>query len=161
DISPPTGNEVCGLTLWKQFLDHLRVSTRITYVSNATEFQKSIDKLLDVVVETPRGYRNKFVFDLRKHAFRLKNVLPSGLSFPYDFGFVPNTKAADGDPVDVLILMDESAFPGCIVTTRLIGVLEAKQTEQGKSIRNDRLIAVAEPAHDYGNLRTIKDLNLN
>jgi inorganic pyrophosphatase len=116
-------------------------------------------ELVDVVVETPRGCRNKFKFDEHARAYRLGSVLPSGLSFPYDFGFFPKTKAQDGDPLDVLILMDESAFPGCIVTTRLIGVIEAEQTEKKEIVRNDRLIAVAENAHDYSDLRTISDLN--
>ena len=115
--------------------------------------------LVAVVVETPRGCRNKFKFDKRARAYRLGSVLPSGLSFPYDFGFFPNTKAQDGDPLDVLVLMDESAFPGCIVTTRLIGVLEAEQTEKNKTVRNDRLIAVADSAHDYSDLKTVDDLN--
>jgi inorganic pyrophosphatase len=91
-------------------------------------------RLVDVVVETPRGCRNKFKFDKRARAYRLGSVLPSGLAFPYDFGFFPNTKGQDGDPLDVLILMDESAFPGCIVTTRLLGVLEAEQTEKDKTV---------------------------
>src|SRR5436190_4303514 len=116
---------------------------------------------IDIVVETPRGQRNKFKFEPKSGRFQLGKVLPAGLSFPYDFGFVPETKAEDGDPLDVLLLMDEPAFPGCIVTARLIGVLEAEQTEDGETIRNDRLIAVAEPAHDYGDLRTLRDVNAN
>src|SRR4051812_24026807 len=112
-------------------------------------------QLVDAVIETPRGCRNKFKYDEEADGYRLGSVLPSGLSFPYDFGFFPKTRAQDGDPLDVLILMDESAFPGCIVTTRLIGVLEAEQTEKKKTVRNDRLIAVAESAHDYSDLKTI------
>jgi inorganic pyrophosphatase len=88
-------------------------------------------------------------------------VLPAGAAFPYDFGFVPGTKAEDGDPIDVLLLMDEPAFAGCLVASRLIGVIEAEQTEDGKTVRNDRLVAVAEDAHDYRDLRTLSDLNEN
>jgi inorganic pyrophosphatase len=116
---------------------------------------------LNVVIETPRGSRNKFSFDPERAAFRLKSVLPAGASFPYDFGFLPDTMAADGDPLDVLVLMDESAFPGCIVPARLIGVIEAKQTERGKSRRNDRLVAVATDAHDYQDIHTLRDVNAN
>ncbi len=106
-----------------------------------------------------RGHRNKFKFDPKTKGFLLGSVLPAGLSFPYDFGFVPGTKAADGDPLDVLLLMDEPAFPGCRVSARMIGVLEAEQTEDGKMLRNDRIIAVAENAHDYADVQTLKDVN--
>src|SRR4051812_19029265 len=86
---------------------------------------------LTVVVETPRGSRNKFDFDPAVGLFELAGVLPAGASFPFDFGFVPSTRAPDGDPLDVLVLMDEPAFPGCVVRCRLLGVIEAEQTEKG------------------------------
>ncbi|HEX4000160.1 MAG TPA: inorganic diphosphatase [Pirellulales bacterium] len=118
-------------------------------------------KFINVVIETPRGNRNKFKYDDELHCFRLGSVLPAGATFPYDFGFVPGTKAADGDPIDVLLLMDESAFPGCLVCARLIGVIEAEQIEGKKKIRNDRLIAVATDAHDYRDVRSLDDINSN
>jgi inorganic pyrophosphatase len=117
------------------------------------------NKLINVIVETPKGKRNKFKFDEKLQRFCLGKVLPAGASFPYDFGFVPGTRADDGDPLDVLLLMDESAFPGCVVEARPIGVLEAEQTKDGKTERNDRLVAVASEAHTYGHMRTMKDLN--
>jgi inorganic pyrophosphatase len=116
---------------------------------------------VNVVVETPKGCRNKFTYDHSTGRFMLKKVLPAGSTFPYDFGFIPHTVADDGDPIDVLLLMDESAYPGCVVTARLIGVLEAEQTEKQDTVRNDRLIAVAETAHDYGDLKSLRDLNSN
>jgi inorganic pyrophosphatase len=116
-------------------------------------------KFVNVMIETPRGNRNKFKFDDNLHCFRLGSVLPAGATFPYDFGFIPGTKAADGDPIDVLLLMDESAFPGCLVAARLVGVLEAEQSEGKKKLRNDRLIAVAKDAHDYRDVRTLEDIN--
>jgi hypothetical protein len=70
------------------------------------------DKLLQVIIETPKGCRNKYSFDAEQKIFVLKAALPSGMAFPYDFGFVPQTLAGDGDPLDVLVLMDEPAFPG-------------------------------------------------
>jgi inorganic pyrophosphatase len=85
---------------------------------------KPIDKkdgLLQVIIETPAGSRNKFAFDPDQGIFALKKVLPAGMVFPYDFGFLPQTIAPDGDPIDVLLLMDEPAFPGCAVRSRLIG----------------------------------------
>jgi inorganic pyrophosphatase len=69
-------------------------------------------KILRVVIETPKGSPNKFAFDPKKQIFGLKKVLPAGMAFPYDFGSVPSTKADDGDPTDVLVSMDEPAFPG-------------------------------------------------
>ena len=101
-------------------------------------------RLLNVVVDTPKGSRNKYKYDEKKALWRLRKVLPLGAAFPFDFGFVPSTRGEDGDPIDVLLLMDEAAFPGCVVTARLIGVLEAEQTEKGKTVRNDRLVAVVE-----------------
>ncbi|HLK96409.1 MAG TPA: inorganic diphosphatase, partial [Hymenobacter sp.] len=71
-----------------------------------------------VVVETPKGGRNKVAFDPDLGAFKLKGVLPEGHSFPYDFGFVPSTQAADGDPIDVLLLLDAPTFSGCVVEAR-------------------------------------------
>jgi inorganic pyrophosphatase len=76
---------------------------------------------LNVVIETPQGSRNKFSYDLELELYRLKGTLPVGASFPYDFGFVPSTLGADGDPIDVLLLMEEPAFTGCLVEARLIG----------------------------------------
>ncbi|MGH7803480.1 MAG: inorganic diphosphatase [Candidatus Binatia bacterium] len=101
-------------------------------------------ELLNVVVDTPKGSRNKYKWDDERGLWRLRKVLPLGASFPFDFGFVPSTRGGDGDPLDVLILMDEATFPGCVVSARLIGVLEARQTEKRKSMRNDRLVAVVE-----------------
>src|ERR1051325_7710078 len=87
-------------------------------------------KLLNAIIETPRGSRNKYKYDERTGLFKISKVLPAGAAFPYDFGFIPNALAEDGDPLDVLILMDEPAYPGCLIPARAIGVLEA---EQGKN----------------------------
>jgi inorganic pyrophosphatase len=79
--------------------------------------------------------------------------------FPYDFGFLPKTLAPDGDPIDVLLLMDEPAFPGIAVRARLIGIIEGEQLDGKKRIRNDRLVAVAEANHMYANIKRLKDLS--
>jgi len=113
-------------------------------------------RTVTVVVETPRGRRNKYKFDEDKGRFSISRVLPLGTAFPYDFGFIPETKADDGDPIDVLLLMDEPAFPGCEVQARLIGVIEAEQTEDGQTVRNDRLVAVAEQTSEYRDLRSLR-----
>jgi inorganic pyrophosphatase len=116
---------------------------------------------LNVVVETPRGTRNKFKFEEDSGLFVLGGVLGAGLSFPFDFGFVPSTKGGDGDPLDVLVLMDEPAFCGCLVRCRLIGVIEAEQTEKGKAERNDRLIAVASRSRNHEEIESVEDLSAN
>src|SRR5947208_2777276 len=115
-------------------------------------------ELLRVVIETPKGSRNKFAFDHQQHIFELKKVLPAGMTFPYDFGFVPSTRAEDGDPVDVLVLMDEPAFAGCVLTCRPIGVIEGEQQDGKKTTRNDRIVAVEKNNHSYAAIEHIKEL---
>ena len=117
------------------------------------------EETITVIIETPKGSRNKFRFDEKTKRFTLAKVLPQGMVFPYDFGFVPDTRAEDGDPIDVLLLMDEPAFPGCVVECRLVGVIEGEQTEDGDTHRNDRLLAVAQQNHNYSDLRSIADMN--
>lgn len=90
------------------------------------------DELVRVVIETPQGSRNKYAFNERDRVFELKKVLPAGMEFPYDFGFVPSTKAGDGDPVDVLVLLDEAAFTACVVTCRIIGIIQGEQGSKKK-----------------------------
>jgi inorganic pyrophosphatase len=101
-----------------------------------------------VVVETPRGSAAKLQFDPELQAFTLSKALILGLSYPYDWGFVPSTKGQDGDPIDVLVLHDAATYPGLVLRCKLIGVLEVIQKEKGKpKIRNDRLIAVPRDSH--------------
>jgi inorganic pyrophosphatase len=114
---------------------------------------------LNVIIETPKGSRNKYNYDEELRLFKLGGVLTSGAVFPFDFGFVPSTTGGDGDPLDVLVLMDEPAFAGCLVRARLVGVIEAEQTERdGETTRNDRLIAVAAESRLHANVRTLRDL---
>ena len=117
------------------------------------------DKIVQVVIETPKASRNKYDFDQDLRVFELKKVLPSGMAFPYDFGFVPSTLAGDGDPVDVLVLMDEPAFPGCLVKCRLIGIIEGQQLEKKKKkTRNDRVVAIEKHNHSFADIEHIDDL---
>lgn len=99
-------------------------------------------KLVHVVIDTPMGERNKFKFDEEWECFKLAHVLPVGAVFPGDFGFIPRTRAPDGDALDVLLLSEAPTFVGCVVTAQLIGGLRASQTIRGKAQRNDRLLAV-------------------
>lgn len=114
---------------------------------------------LNVVIDTPKGSRNKYSWDEDQELFSLSGVLPAGAVFPYDFGFIPNTRGGDGDPLDVLVMMDEPAFVGCLVSCRLLGVIEAKQTEKGKTMRNDRLLAVSADSHTHEKLKAVTHLD--
>jgi inorganic pyrophosphatase len=116
---------------------------------------------LNVVIETPKNQPNKLTYDPGTGTMRLSKVLPLGMVFPFDFGFVPSTLGEDGDPLDVLVLMDAPAPAGCLVAARLVGVLRCSQQEaDGKErIANDRFLAVAEEASTYRDIRDISDLN--
>jgi len=117
---------------------------------------------VDVVIETPKGSRNKYAWDEEEKAFRLKKILPAGAVFPFDFGFFPHTKGEDGDPIDVLVIMDEPAFTGCVLECRIIGALRAKQTERdGRVEQNDRFIGVSVLSQLYKDLKEIDELNEN
>jgi inorganic pyrophosphatase len=117
------------------------------------------DGVLNVIIETPKGSRNKFNYDEATGLFKLGGVLPAGAAFPFDFGFVPSTLGGDGDPLDVLVLMDEPAFTGCLVRVRAVGVVEAEQTERdGEPTRNDRLIGVAAESRLHKGVRTLAAL---
>ncbi len=118
--------------------------------------------LLQAVIETPRGGVHKYDYNHELDLFELNKTLPVGASFPFDFGFVPNTLGEDGDPLDVLVLLEGKTYPGCLVSCRLLAVLEAEETERdGKKMRNDRIVAVADCSLLYANITALSDLNKN
>lgn len=112
-----------------------------------------------VVVETPRGSRAKFAFDPKLESFTLSKSLLTGLTYPHDWGFVPSTKADDGDPVDIMVVHDATTFPGIVLPCRVIGVLQIEQRRKGKAERNDRLFAVPRRSHSEQGLQDIRDLS--
>lgn len=113
----------------------------------------SAARTVRVIVETPPGYRSKFNYSPESGLFELHGVLPAGMAFPMAFGFVPNTRAEDGDPIDILVLADEALPVGCLAMTKLLGVIEAVQTERdGRSNRNDRLIGRVEQSRLYADV---------
>jgi inorganic pyrophosphatase len=115
--------------------------------------------MLQVLIETPKGSRNKFAFNPDDHIFELKKVLPAGMAFPLRLRIRSVTEADDGDPVDVLVLMDEPAFPGCVLKCRPIGVIQGEQGDKKrKKVRNDRIIAVEKDAHSWADIKSIRDL---
>ncbi|GAC1446370.1 MAG: hypothetical protein NVSMB56_04410 [Pyrinomonadaceae bacterium] len=81
---------------------------------------------LHTIIETPKNCRNKYTYNAELNLFDLRKVLPAGAVFPFDFGFVPSTLGEDGDPLDVLVLMDEPAFPGCLVKARHSRIIRFK-----------------------------------
>jgi inorganic pyrophosphatase len=117
------------------------------------------DGCINVVIETPARTQSKYVYEKQLGIFKLKKVLPMGMVFPFSFGFIPNTLGGDGDPLDVLVIMDEPGWPGCLVTCRLLGVLQAVQKSGEGEVRNDRLIAVSEVTTLYQGIEQITGLN--
>src|ERR1043166_480219 len=111
------------------------------------------------IIETPKGCRNKFDYDPESDLFMLAGLLPEGMMFPFDFGFIPSTLGEDGDPLDVLVLMDAPAHVGCLIEVRIIGIITAQQTEDGKTQANDRLLGVAIHSYDHQDLESIEDVS--
>jgi inorganic pyrophosphatase len=111
-----------------------------------------------VVVETPRGSRAKFDYDPKLESFALSKSLLTGLTYLHDWGFLPSTKADDGDPLDIMLIHDAATFPGLVVTCRVIGILQIVQKEKNKSERNDRLFAVPRCSHSEKALKDVSDL---
>ena len=121
--------------------------------------QTIIMKTIIVTVETPRHTAGKYVFDPDEKCYRLKKILPLGMYFPYDFGMIENSSAEDGDPADALIITECITYPGVRIPCRLIGALEAKQMEEGKTIRNDRYILIAEDSLLFAHIKDIEDFS--
>lgn len=115
--------------------------------------------ICQAIIETPKGWRNKFDYDPDSGLFKLGGLLPEGMMFPFDFGFIPSTLAADGDPVDVMVLMDAPAHVGCLIEVRIIGIISAEQTEDGKTERNDRLLGVAVHSYEHEDLQSISEVS--
>jgi inorganic pyrophosphatase len=116
---------------------------------------------IDIVIETPRGSAEKYNYDPELHLFKLKKILPAGMVFPYDFGFIPGTKGDDGDPLDIIVISEFHSFPGCLMKCRVIGAIEAEQSEKKRSdkmIRNDRFIAIPKVAKMFAEFDSIRDL---
>jgi inorganic pyrophosphatase len=112
-----------------------------------------------VVIETPRGSRAKFRYEPEMQTFTLSKSLLVGLTYPHDWGFVPSTKADDGDPLDVMVIHDAATMPGLVLACRLIGVLQIEQRSKNKRERNDRLFAVPRRSHSEKGLRDVSDLS--
>lgn len=112
-----------------------------------------------VVVETSAGTRSKLKYQPSNDVFEVHFVVPAGLVFPRDFGFLPSTLGEDGDPLDALVFADEPTPTGVIVPCRLVGVLQALQSSPGQPARrNDRFLAVSGHGHQYAHWRDLADV---
>lgn len=115
--------------------------------------------LINVVIETAKGSRNKYAYDEKVGLLTLRKVLPSGMVFPFDFGAIPGTRGEDGDPLDILVLMEEPVCAPCLVQAHLIGVIEGRQKEKGQTKRNDRLVATASCKNKPAEVESVKKLD--
>jgi inorganic pyrophosphatase len=113
---------------------------------------------IHAIVETPRGSTCKLDFDPDLRAFTLAKPLMAGLTYPYDWGFIPSTKAQDGDPLDVLVIHDARTYPGVVLRCRPVGILEVEQTSKGKKERNDRVFAVPDRSPLETDLKDVRHL---
>ena len=126
-------------------------------IANLAPFNE--DDEPNVIIEAPKGSRNKYTYDEKMGLYKLGGVLPAGASFPFDFGFVPSTRGKDGDPLDIMILLQEPAHVGCLLDVRVIGVIEADQFENGERTGNDRVIAVAIHSYEHEEIKSISEMH--
>lgn len=111
--------------------------------------------LVDAFIEIPKGTQNKYEYDLERACFRLDRVLYSPVHYPADYGFVPDSLAEDGDPLDILVLVSAPTFPGCLVPARIIGALTM---EDDKGI-DTKLLAVAAVDPRYERVQELRHLS--
>ena len=114
---------------------------------------------ITVVIESPKGSGHKYDYEPDLKRFKLKKILPAGLVFPFDFGFIPDTKGEDGDPLDVIVISEITGFPGCVMDCRIVGAIKVNQTERdGSTMRNDRYFAVPVVSQFFSEVRSIHHL---
>lgn len=113
---------------------------------------------INAIIETPKGSRNKYVYDDVTEFFKLKKALPAGMMFPFDFGFIPSTIAEDGDPMDILVLTDAPTYAGCLVECKVLGVIKVEQEKKGEKVRNDRVVAVQLDSRDFSSANNLDQL---
>ena len=118
--------------------------------------------IISIIIETPKGSTLKYDLDKKSGRYKVGKFLPLGMSFPYDFGYVPDTLGEDGDPLDVIIISEYGTFPGCLMDVRIIGCMAAKQSKKAGDktmIKNDRYIAVPELSLTFKSITDIKELS--
>ena len=114
---------------------------------------------VNIIIESPKGSNHKYDYDEKLQRFKLNKVLPAGMVFPFDFGFIPDTKGGDGDPMDVMVISEITAYPGVCLDCRIIGALKVEQTERdGETMRNDRILAVPVVSQLFADVNSILQL---
>jgi inorganic pyrophosphatase len=110
--------------------------------------------VINVLVEIPAGSKNKYEYDKDLEAFALDRVLYASVQYPYDYGFIPNTLAEDGDPLDGMVIMDQPTFPGCVIAARPIGMLE--MIDGGD--RDEKILCVPVKDPRYTEVKSLGDI---
>jgi inorganic pyrophosphatase len=111
--------------------------------------------VINVLIEIAGGSKNKYEYDKDLQAFALDRVLYSSVKYPYDYGFIPNTLADDGDPLDGMVIMDEPTFPGCVIAARPVGYLE--MIDGGD--RDEKILCVPDKDPRYAHVKSLKDIS--
>ncbi len=110
--------------------------------------------VIEAIVEIPMGTMNKYEIDKEKNRIKLNRVLYTKMTYPAEYGYIENTLADDGDPLDILVLASESTFPGCIVDARVVGYLDMTDCQQ----KDDKIIAVVNEDPRLDHINSIKDI---
>ena len=118
-----------------------------------------VNQHIHVVIETPKGSRFKYAYDDNLDLMVVRHELPEGFVFPINFGFIPQTLAGDGDPLDVLVMSETPAVSGCLMECRVIGAVTARQRDKNKWVRNDRVLAVPVASRSYENIQSLRDVS--
>ncbi len=112
-------------------------------------------QIINAVVEIPKGSHHKYEFDEKLDEIRLDRVLHSPVFYPTDYGFIPQTRAEDGDHLDVLVLVTEPLFPGCVISVRVVGMLDMEDNAG----RDYKIVGVAEKDPKLDNIQNIEDID--
>ncbi len=110
--------------------------------------------IVRMIVEIPKNSANKYEYDAELNAFRLDRALYSPMYYPGDYGFIPGTKALDGDPLDLLVLVDEPSFPGCVLEVRPVGILEMVDQDEP----DQKILAVPDRNPRYDQIKAMNDV---
>ena len=120
------------------------------------------EDIFHVVIESPGGSTLKLKYCAEWEAMGISRPLPAGLVFPFESGFVPSTRSADGDPLDVFVVWNVCSFPGVVLTCRALGVLKVEQNavnfDASRRIRNDRVIALPIETRREGGWQAVDDI---
>jgi inorganic pyrophosphatase len=152
--SKPTPGATCGKKYLIARLPQSAVSLKNSVMDLSRIPAQPKPGLINVLIEIPAGSKNKYEFDKDLEAFALDRVLYASVQYPYDYGFVPNTLADDGDPLDGMVLMDQPTFPGCVIAARPIGMLE--MIDGGD--RDEKILCVPDKDPRYTHVKSLQDI---